>query len=73
MLDSTSSGSTSTTVEGTITGDYLRIRSGAGTSYSILGYLRTGDKVTILETKTVNGVKWGRINKGWISMEYVKV
>lgn len=73
VLDSTSSGSTSTTVEGTITGDYLRIRSGAGTSYSILGYLRTGDKVTILETKTVNGVKWGRINKGWISMEYVKV
>lgn len=73
VLDSTSSGSASTTVEGTVTGDYLRIRSGAGTSYSILGYLHTGDKVTILETKTVNGVKWGRIDKGWISMDYVKV
>jgi len=73
ILDSTDSGNTSTTVEGTITGDYLRIRSGPGTSYSIVGFLHTGDKVTILETKTVGGTKWGRIAKGWISMDYVKV
>lgn len=51
--------------------DVLRIRKGAGTSYAIAGYLKNGDKVEILEQKTVNGAKWGRISKGWISMSYV--
>ena len=51
----------------------VNVRSGPGTSYSIVGFLHTGDKVTILETKTVGGTKWGRIAKGWISMDYVKV
>ena len=73
VLDGTGSGNTSTSFTGTITGDYLRIRSGPGTSYSIVGFLHTGDKVTILETKTINGTQWGRIAKGWISMDYVKV
>lgn len=73
VLDSASSGNTSTAVAGTITGNSLRIRSGAGTNYSIVGYLNKGDKVTILETKTVGGMKWGRIAKGWISMDYVKI
>ena len=71
--DNTDSGNTSTAVEGTITGDYLRIRSGAGTDHAVLGFLHTGDQVSILETKTVNGMKWGRTDKGWISMDYVKV
>ncbi len=56
----------------TVTADCLRIRSGAGTSNKIVGYLYTGAKVEILETTTVNGTVWGRISKGWISMEYVK-
>jgi uncharacterized protein YgiM (DUF1202 family) len=51
----------------------LRVRSGPGTSYSIAGYLFNGDKVTITEQKKVNGVTWGKIHCGWISMEYVKV
>ena len=51
--------------------DLLRIRSGAGTSYKIVGVLYNGAKVEILETKTVNGTKWGRISKGWICMDYV--
>ena len=50
----------------------LNIRSGAGTSYSVVGYLSNGDKVEILETKTVNGALWGKIANGWISMDYVK-
>lgn len=56
----------------TVTADCLRIRSGAGTSNTIVGYLYAGAKVEILETKTVAGVSWGRISKGWISMQYVK-
>jgi len=51
--------------------DLLRIRSGAGTNYKIVGVLYNGAKVEILETKTVNGTQWGRITKGWICMDYV--
>lgn len=51
----------------------LRVRSGAGTSYAITAYLSSGAEVEILEQKTVNGVVWGRISKGWISMDYVKL
>ena len=51
----------------------LRVRSGAGTSYSITAYLSSGAEVEILEQKTVNGVTWGKISKGWISMDYVKL
>ncbi len=57
---------------GTITASCLNIRSGAGTSNKIVGRLYNGAKVTILETKVVNGTTWARIDKGWISMKYVK-
>lgn len=60
-------------VMGTVTGSNLRIRSGAGTSYSIQGYLQKGDRVEILETKVVGSMTWGKISKGWISMTYVKL
>ena len=54
----------------TITADCLRIRSSAGTSGMIVGYYYKSDKVEILETVTVNGTKWGKTAKGWISMDY---
>lgn len=56
---------------GTVTGDALRIRKGAGTSYSVVGFLYIGERVEILEQKTVGSMTWGRISKGWISMDYV--
>ena len=58
---------------GTITGDALRIRSGAGITYSVKGFLNKGDRVEILETKTVGTMTWGKTDKGWISMDYVKL
>lgn len=72
-----SSGSASTTpaqpVTKTIVADCLRIRQGAGTSNTIVGFLYYGAKVQVLETKTLsNGEVWGRINSGWISMDYAK-
>jgi len=51
--------------------EWLRIRSGPGTSYAVAGYLSPKQKVTITEQKTVGGMKWGRIAEGWISMDYV--
>ena len=62
------SGST-TEIKGTITGNGLNIRSEPNTETSkIQGTYNKGDTVTILEVK--NG--WGRTNKGWIKMDYVK-
>ena len=51
--------------------EWLRIRSGPGTSYAVAGYLSAKQKVTITEQKTVGGMKWGKIAEGWISMDYV--
>ena len=84
-LDSTSSGNTGntgntgTTTPTTKTGviancsEWVRIRSGAGTSYAVAGYYYLGDKVTILEEKTVGAIRWGKTEKGWVSMDYVKL
>ncbi len=58
---------------GTITGNNLRIRSGAGTSYEIVGYLNSGDRVEILEQTLVGSTTWGRIDRGWISMDFVQL
>lgn len=44
----------------------INIRSGAGSSYSVVGLLKRGTTVEILETKTVSGILWGRTSVGWI-------
>ena len=52
------------TEESTLTGkvkvsDALSVRKGAGTSYAVVKYLYNGTKVTITNTQTVGGTKWG--------------
>ena len=69
----TNNNNTTTTGNGTVTGNGLYIRSGAGTDYDTVGSLKKGDRVTIQETQTVDGVKWGRISQGWICLTYVKM
>ena len=54
-------------------GSTLRIRSGAGSNYTITGYLNNGTRVEILEKKSVNGGTWGRVTKGWIMLDFVKL
>ena len=63
-----------TTKTGTVTlqSQTLNVRAGAGTNYNVVSYLVNGAKVTILETKEVNGVTWGRISNGWVCMDYIK-
>lgn len=56
-----------------VTSGRLRIRSDAGTSFAIVGYLHGGDKVTITEQKTVNGTAWAHIEQGWVSMDYIQI
>ena len=50
----------------------LRIRKGAGLSYNIIDYLPFGERVEILETKTVGSTQWGKTATGWVNMRYLK-
>lgn len=62
------------TVTGYITADGLRIRSGPGVDYATVGSLEYGDEVTITaQEEDDNGVIWGKIKGGWISMDYVEL
>lgn len=55
--------------KGIVTAWALNVRTGAGTSFSIIKTLKRNDVVTILEEK--NG--WGRIDaKGWVSLKWIK-
>ena len=63
----------STEETGTVVASALRIRKEPTTNASTLDYYRKGDKVTILEKKKVNSTVWGRTDKGWISLSYVKL
>ena len=56
----------------TVTASSLRIRSAAGTDSEIVGYLTNGTKVKILEQTYVDGTPWGRIDEGWICLDYVE-
>lgn len=56
--------------EKTIIADCLRIRKEPGTKFKIVGFLYYGDTATVLETKEVDGTLWGRVDTGWICMQY---
>lgn len=57
--------------EMTVIADCLRVRKEIGTDSRIAALLYYGDKVTVLETTTVDGVSWGKVKSGWICMDYV--
>lgn len=72
--DSASSGTTTTGQNTGVVTTGLNVRSGAGTNYAKVGSLKSGDKVTIYETRTVGTTKWGRIGTNrWVSLTYVKL
>jgi len=52
--------------------DNLNIRAGAGTSYEAIGKYAKGTQVIITAQTKVGNTLWGRTDKGWISMDYVK-
>lgn len=65
-----------TVTEGTKTGTVVcstkvNVRDGAGVNYNLVGSVANGTKVTITQTKTVNGHDWGKIDTGWICLDYV--
>ena len=64
---------TKNAITGTITADALRIREHAGTHYRCLGYITHGTRVDIIEQKQVGNTIWGRVQAGWVSLDYVKL
>lgn len=74
VLEDASADTTTVTATGTIVNcSSLRIRSGAGTNYPILGSLPAGTRVEITQQKTGSGMTWGKISSGWISLTYVSL
>ena len=51
----------------------LRIRAGAGTNHAHIGSYNRGAYVEIYETTNVGSDIWGRTDKGWICLRYVKM
>ena len=51
----------------------LRVRAGAGTGYAHIGNYYKGDQVKIYETVLAGSDTWGRTDKGWICLRYVKM
>ncbi len=66
---STGTTSTGTTGNATITASELNIRKSGSADSEKVGTYKKGDKVKILEVKG----NWGKTDKGWISMKYVKM
>lgn len=61
--------------KGTITGTEVRMRNGAGTNTSILGYFEKGEVVEVLKSDVVNGMKWYNVKRtngvsGWVASDY---
>ena len=48
-----------------VTASAVNVRKGPGTAYGRVTTLHRGDKVEILEQKTVSGKIWGRYEDGW--------
>ena len=72
--NSSNSGSTQTKSAVVTANPRLNVRSGAGTSYSIVAKADYGTKVTVLETK--NGwhkIKLSNGTVGWGSADYIKI
>lgn len=55
-----------------VTADGLNIRSGPGTSYPVVGLITDKGVYTIVDSKIVSGIKWGKLKSGagWIALNY---
>lgn len=68
-MDESTITSTYKTGEGTVTASELNIRESASISAKSIGSYKKGDKVKITEVKG----EWGKTDKGWINLQYVKM
>ena len=57
-------------VEVTVTGDFVNVRSGPGTTYKVVAMVTKGDKIRITQTGMVGNTLWGKFRAGWLSLEF---
>ena len=58
--------------EKTVTSENLNIRQEPGAKKKKVGAYSKGDVITIFEQQQVGTQYWGRTDKGWVCMDYVK-
>ncbi len=60
---------------GVITGTEVRMRSGAGTDYNVIGAFDNGETVQVLASAQADGATWYKVQRsagstGWVSADY---
>lgn len=60
-------------IPGTVTARSLNVRSEPGVGNPLVTSLPYGTSVTVYEKTRKDGADWGRIDQGWVSLEYVKL
>lgn len=60
-----------TIVCGTVNTDRLNVRKEPYIDARVYRQLSIGSRVEILERKILDGIPWGRIEVGWINLEYI--
>ena len=58
-------------VMGTVKTSALTIRTGPGAEYASVGLVHQGDRVTITKQQSDGSRMWGKIEAGWICLDYV--
>ena len=75
--DTTSHQTVTPNARRSVTVDVLEVRSGAGESFSNVGYLRRGDLVTVYEIQSATGEacrQWARIGaEQWTCYDFLEV
>lgn len=75
-IQSVASGSTSASgVMATVVNcaNAVNIRAAAGVGNALVGVAAVNSRIKIYETTDVSGVSWGRTDKGWVCMDYIKL
>lgn len=57
-----------------VTAKTLPVRKTASSTSTVTARVKKGEKYTIVGTKTINGVKWGKLKSGagWLNLAYTK-
>ena len=58
---------------GTVMADEVNVRDAAGTGNTVVKKLNTGDQIQITDWTHSENMMWGKIEDGWVSLQYVEL
>lgn len=64
---------TTTYLTGVVTASGLNVRVAPGVGNATCGALKKGAQVKIYAQTTVNNVLWGKVDQGWVCMNYIQL